>query len=257
MLVADVTDAFWLIPLHAKERKYFVAKLRGSYYVFTRTAQGSRAAPLMFAAILSTAARWVASAERSMRLQVYVDDPLAIIKGTEAEQKRTACLVVVMWSIMGFPIATNKAVLASSLVWIGVRLQIHERTVVAEVPESKVAELDMLLADSLKPNVISKKNLRTLIGKAMAMAYGVSDICMATLRQRALHGPTFRAVTRSELLHLDKTDCTLSAMVENISFRRQGWNSQELQPGSLQPCRSRSDDHIGCIPIWNGWNFTS
>lgn len=172
-----------------------MAKLRGSYYVFT-TAQGSRAAPLMFAAILSTAARWVASAERSMRLQVYVDDPFAIIKGTEAEQKRTACLVVVMWSIMGFPIATNKAVLASSLVWIGVRLQIHERTVVAEVPESKVAELDMLLADSLKPNVISKKNLRTLIGKAMATASVIfvwrpfiSELYMA-LHSEQSHAPS-------------------------------------------------------------------
>ena len=64
---------------------------------------GPRAAPLSFAAILSTAARWVASAERTMQLQVFVDDPLAIIRGTEAEQRRTACLVVIMWSIMGFP----------------------------------------------------------------------------------------------------------------------------------------------------------
>ena len=31
MLVADVTDAFWLIPMHEAEQKYFVAKLRGKY----------------------------------------------------------------------------------------------------------------------------------------------------------------------------------------------------------------------------------
>eukprot|EP00435_Cladocopium_sp_Y103_P050888 s1251_g15.t1 len=154
----------------AKERKYFVAKLRGHYYVFTRTAQGSRGAPLTFAAILSIASRWVASAEHTMKLQVYVDDPLAIIRGNPMEQQRTACLVIVMWSIMGFPIATHKAVLAQSLVWIGVRISVEPKQVIAEVPESKVAELDLLLSEALRSNVISKKNLRTLIGKAMAIA---------------------------------------------------------------------------------------
>eukprot|EP00435_Cladocopium_sp_Y103_P074415 s25_g48.t1 len=167
LLVADVTDAFWLIPLHVKERKFFVAKLRGQYYVFTRTAQGSRGAPLTFAAVLSVASRWVASSEHTMKLQVYVDDPLAILQGSAAEQRRTACLVIAMWSVMGFPIATHKAVLSQSLVWIGVRLQVEDRRVIAEVPASKVAELDMLLADAVKSNVISKKSLRTLIGKAM------------------------------------------------------------------------------------------
>eukprot|EP00435_Cladocopium_sp_Y103_P022772 s4904_g5.t1 len=170
MLVADVTDAFWLIPLHQHERKYFVARLRNNYYIFTRTAQGSRGAPLTFAAVLSTAARWVASACPKLKLQVYVDDPLAIIRGTSSEQQRMACIIVIMWSIMGFPIATHKAVLSTSLVWIGVRLQVHSDQVVAEVPASKVQELDKLLQDTMSSNVISKKSLRTLIGKAMAIA---------------------------------------------------------------------------------------
>eukprot|EP00435_Cladocopium_sp_Y103_P050142 s2443_g15.t1 len=170
MLVADVTDAFWLIPLHFSERKYFVARLREKYYVFTRTAQGSRGAPLTFAAVLSVAARWVASADPTMKLQVYVDDPLAILRGSVQEQQRLACLVVTMWSIMGFPIATHKAVLSQALIWIGVKLHIQESQVVAEVPASKVQELDKLLEEAMQSNVISKKSLRTLIGKAMAIA---------------------------------------------------------------------------------------
>eukprot|EP00435_Cladocopium_sp_Y103_P055167 s446_g18.t1 len=170
MLVADVTDAFWLIPLHVRERKYFVAKLRGQFYVFTRTAQGSRGAPLTWAAVLSTAARWVASSSPRMKLQVYVDDPLAVLKGNAREQQRMACVVITMWSVMGFPIATHKAVLSSSLVWIGVRLQIQPDQVEAEVPASKVKELDMLLTEVMTSNVISKKSLRTVIGKAMAIA---------------------------------------------------------------------------------------
>ena len=37
-LVADVVDAFWLVPLNIAERKFFCAKLRGKFYCFHRTA---------------------------------------------------------------------------------------------------------------------------------------------------------------------------------------------------------------------------
>lgn len=169
MLIADITDAFWLIPLR-KEERYFTAKLRGKYYSFNRTAQGSRGAPLTFAAIIAIAARWVASADHDMQLQVYVDDPIAVLQGTETVRKRVACLVIVMWSLMGFPIATHKATLDSSLVWIGVQMQVEPTQVRVEVPAAKVVELEELLAASVTGNLVSKKSLRTLIGKAMAIA---------------------------------------------------------------------------------------
>ena len=64
MLVADVTDAFWLIPMHEAETEVLRREAqREVYYVFTRTAQGSRGASLTFAAVLSVAAIWVASSE--------------------------------------------------------------------------------------------------------------------------------------------------------------------------------------------------
>ena len=61
LFVADIIDAFWLIPLAVEERRYFCARLRDTYYMYTRTAQGSRAAPLTFAVIIALAARWVQS----------------------------------------------------------------------------------------------------------------------------------------------------------------------------------------------------
>ena len=41
-LVLDISDAFWTLPLRQRERKYFVGRLRGTFYVFRRLAQGSR-----------------------------------------------------------------------------------------------------------------------------------------------------------------------------------------------------------------------
>lgn len=38
------------------------------------------------------------------------------------------------------------------------------------MPASKVAELDKRLEETTQSNVVSKKSLRTLIGKAMAIA---------------------------------------------------------------------------------------
>jgi len=45
-MVLDVTEAFWTVPLHPGERRYFVCRCRGIWYVVLRTAQGSRNGPL-------------------------------------------------------------------------------------------------------------------------------------------------------------------------------------------------------------------
>ena len=61
LFIADVSDAFWLIPLHKSEQKYFVARLEGRYYIFLRTAQGSRGAPLTCSVIMALASRFIQS----------------------------------------------------------------------------------------------------------------------------------------------------------------------------------------------------
>ena len=179
-LVADIVDAFWLIPLRYSERRFFCAKLSGRYYCFERTAQGSRAAPLTFAAIIALASRWVQSvASTPLKhgnktgeaiLQTYVDDPLFAIRGDPLRQSRIAVIILLAWSIMGFPLAFHKAVFANNLTWIGIQLHIESDGIRAVVPENKVAELQGLVTQALKNNVISKKVLRTIIGKAMSIA---------------------------------------------------------------------------------------
>lgn len=59
LYIADIVDAFWLIPLRRDERRFFCAKLRDKYYMFNRAARGSRMAPLIFAAVMTLASRWV------------------------------------------------------------------------------------------------------------------------------------------------------------------------------------------------------
>ena len=170
LFIADIVDAFWLIPLHVSERRYFCAHLRGHYYLFTRTAQGSRMAPLTFAAIMSVASRWVQSLSNEYAMQVYVDDPLVAILAEPHRTKRLACVIASAWMIMGFPLAFHKATLAPQLVWIGVQLEVKDDTVVAEIPASKISELIKLLKDTLGSNLVSIKSLRSLTGKLTSVA---------------------------------------------------------------------------------------
>ena len=170
LFIADIVDAFWLIPLHFNERRYFCAGLRNKWYVYTRTAQGSRMAPLTFAAVMALASRWIQSLGSDFRLQTYVDDPLMVLRTKPEEVKQVATTVAAAWLIMGFPIAFHKATLKTDLTWIGVRLAVEEDKVVAKVTEEKVVELTGLLTELLKGNVVTKKVLRSVIGKAMSIA---------------------------------------------------------------------------------------
>lgn len=179
-LVADVVDAFWLVPLRFTERQYFCAKLRNKFYCFLRTAQGSRAAPLTFAAVIALASRFVQSIvatplhrgahTEEARIQTYVDDPLVSIRGTQERVNRLAAVIMVSWSVMGFPLAFHKATLGRKLTWIGVELAIDAEGIEAVVPAEKVLELQHILTNMLKENVIAKKQMRTAVGKAMSIA---------------------------------------------------------------------------------------
>ena len=179
MYIADVMDAFWLIPLKQEERRYFAAKLRGKIYVFHRTAQGSRGAPLTFSVVMGLLARFVqsligngdsCSAQPEGYMQVYVDDPLVMLRGGEDRLKRLTCIVSIGWLLMGVPLAFHKATLSSTVTWVGVTISVSAAAVEVEVPTAKVAELMDLVTEVLSGNVVPVKLLRTVIGKCMAIA---------------------------------------------------------------------------------------
>ena len=89
ILVLDAKDAFWQVPLHPKERRFYCAVLRRpngktSYVTYVRTAQGSRGAPLSWCIAFGLVCRCAFSVlrhpdtEKSQRMQIYVDDPVVV-----------------------------------------------------------------------------------------------------------------------------------------------------------------------------------
>jgi len=95
---------------------------------------------------------------------MYVDDPLVVMKGMSERHGRIAAMIIVALLLLGFPLAYHKAVLAPTLVWVGVELTVASGAVAsgavtAKVPAGKVAELKLQLQDFCKTNVVSKKAL--------------------------------------------------------------------------------------------------
>ena len=185
--VLDFTDAFWQVPLHPKERRFFVGKIRGLILSYLRAAQGSRNGPLNWACVASLAIRMAQSmfrvsclavnnvhaatkaerrAESSLRLQTYVDDPIFSLRGTKRQRDRSIAMVVLLWSGVGFELAFNKAERGRSVTWIGIDTKIVRARVVARIKADRVQELLQLCEEYLQTNLVGIKVLRSFIAKA-------------------------------------------------------------------------------------------
>ena len=115
---------FLKAPNHPKERRYSVGRRRGKLLVYLRTAQGSRGAPFCWGYLFAFVARCTQSlfpASR-LRLHVYVDDPLAVIRGTEKMRNRCVAIVILVWRAMGFGLSFAKCMRGQSVVWTGHQL---------------------------------------------------------------------------------------------------------------------------------------
>ena len=141
-LIADVSDAFWLVPLRKSERRYFVIKFKGKFLIFLRTAQGSRGAPLSWSVIASLLARVIQSlfctepGVQEARLNVYVDDPLLALFGDDRQRRRFAVKFVVGWLVLGAALAFSKAQLNHTVIWIGNTLRVDGDRIVVSIPET-------------------------------------------------------------------------------------------------------------------------
>lgn len=191
-LIADVSDAFWLVPPNPSERRYFVAKFRGKYLIFTRTAQGSRAAPLTFCAVMSLATRLVQSillrdhlsrrVRQDARVQVYTDDPWIVARGAKHQIDRCFAIALVMWKVLGLPIATREATRGSKLKWIGMNITVSATEVLVEIPEEKILELEQMSLTLLKSNV--KQTSAYICGQGHVRCFNY--ICLETVYISAL-----------------------------------------------------------------------
>ena len=106
--VFDFSDAFWQIPIAADELRFFcvtsLIKSIRKYMAFLRAAQGSRAAPLLWAKLAALLMRLTQSLflPSDVNLMCFVDDPLAALRGTELEKRTQVAVIVLVWEALDF-----------------------------------------------------------------------------------------------------------------------------------------------------------
>ena len=186
-VVLDAKDAFWEVPLHPDERRFYCGRILDEegnirYVTYCRTAQGSRGAPLTWSAVNALISRLVLSLlyeedavsgdlQLHDRMNVYVDDPWAVLVGTQADRDRKLALLILGWRVLGINLALAKGQCAADVNWIGASLDIPDRKhVIVQIIKGRLDELHEMTIDILGKNYILKSVLRTYTGKAQSMA---------------------------------------------------------------------------------------
>ncbi len=169
--IADFKDAFWHVPLHKREQRFFVVQLRGKVFVLLRTAQGSRGAPLTWARTAALVCRLTQAmfSASELRLSIYVDDPLGAIFAPLQRRNRIMAIIVLVWSALGFTLSLQKAKRGQSVVWTSVELSVSQSdddyAVVAQTKPALVQEARMITNELLQGNIVPRKTLRSFCGK--------------------------------------------------------------------------------------------
>ena len=105
-VVLDFTRAFFIIPLAWEERRFFVIRLRGKFFVFKVCAQGAAASPLVWArtaALVSRLTQYM-FLETELEIEVFVDDPCLTVTGSLAQRNKIIAIVLLFWRTLGFPL---------------------------------------------------------------------------------------------------------------------------------------------------------
>ena len=171
-MVADYRDAFFILPNHPEERRFFAVQYRGRIIVFLKTTQGSRGAPLTwarFAALLGRLTQSVLGASAA-RISTYVDDPVIVAVGTRAERRSIFAMALAIWAALGLPLALEKAQVGSTTTWTSAIFQPTRTGLEVSIKPNIVQETLELCRRFLAHNTIAKKELRSCTGKATHIA---------------------------------------------------------------------------------------
>ena len=110
---------------------------RRRYLAFTRAAQGSGNANTLWSRVAALLMRLTQAlfAMEEVNLMCYVDDPLAVLRGTEEQRQLYTAIIILAWGALGFGLAYSKGQSDSTVTWIGGTLTIEKDGVRAKVKE--------------------------------------------------------------------------------------------------------------------------
>ena len=208
-MVLDFKDAFMSIPLDKSERRFNCARAgfevnrkrdakyqnepaKGTFVVWQVLGFGGRPNPLIFSraagfaarcaqAVLGPEAREARDPLAQMvgygRLQLYVDDPTLVVRGTPEQRATAFDVVILLWMALGIPLSWKKGERYDNDVphrWIGIEYQLSGAGALMRLPPAYIKDL----LEKIEPlcqstGTILVQDLEVLIGKVARVAHVV------------------------------------------------------------------------------------
>lgn len=200
-LVLDFKDAFMSLAIHPLERRFNCAHTTGTvkrsrpplfeeevaegrFVVWKVLGFGGRPNPLIFSRAASLACRMAQGLvaknlddDAEARIQLYVDDPIITVRGSEEKCQETLDHIIMLWLAIGIPLSWKKGHLYEGNQvhrWIGIMFHLTGDGAVMRLPRDFVDELLQLLAPACKSDgVLTIGELEVLVGKAARVAHVV------------------------------------------------------------------------------------
>ena len=169
IMVADFQDAFHTLGVLKSERPFQVFKLPcGGYGVYETAVFGGGGSPLTWgraAAFLGRSSQSLFCPSRA-RIQLYVDDPLTVWRGTPGQIRTMKTVCLLWWIALGLEVAWAKVQHGTSVKWIGAQVTVAEDKVALSLPAEFAQGLAKDAESYLAQTVVPAQKLRRLAGKA-------------------------------------------------------------------------------------------
>ena len=153
ILTADFSDAFLNLGIKERERGNVVIRTAsGTYAAYAGVPFGLATAPLLW----GRAAAWLGRTAQALhnkwdqRMQIYVDDPALVARGSRAQRTWTFARTLLYWAALGAKIALHKVERGHQVKWIGAVYAIRVDGVKISVDEERIAKLTKVVSEALQ-----------------------------------------------------------------------------------------------------------
>ena len=84
--------------------------------------------------------RWGQSLSRSdeLRMSIYADDPILVVKGRRESRNSSICKVLLVWLAVGFKLAWHKGQRDATITWTSGLMKIEAKSVSASIKQEIV-----------------------------------------------------------------------------------------------------------------------
>ena len=207
MMVLDWADAFHSMGVDVCELPYQVFRVPGSdeFAVYDTVVFGGGGAGYVWCrggALLGRSGQAL-FAHTEARIEVYVDDPWTVWRGSRTRIRTMKVRLLLWWIVIGPEISWSKVQHGSTTKWIGANVVISARSMVSLVlPEEYAMELVMESKECLGLNAVPVIRVQSLAGRASWVAGFVPAVS-------SMISPLWAAIADCKIRKLKVVDASL------------------------------------------------